>query len=116
MSLTVTRTDLVEVLEKAATIIGTNGLNKRYLYDTKQAATGLALAECRVDVIGALNIAAHGTPRYGGSPIVAAAEQILQQRVDDCSIVVWNDRPGRGKDDAIVLLTGTAAELRAEAS
>lgn len=116
MPATATRTDLIEVMEKAAEIIGTNGLNKRYLYDTKQAATGIHLAKCRVDIIGALNTAAHGTPRYGGSPIVAAAEQALMERIEYVALVTWNDMPGRDKDDAITLLTATAAELRAEES
>ncbi|MCP9997937.1 hypothetical protein LUX34_23795 [Streptomyces werraensis] len=116
MTATITRTDLIQVLEKAAAIIGRNGLCKRYLYDTKQAATGMPLADCRVDVIGALNTAAHGTPRYGGSPIVAAAEELLGQQVDAASVVAWNDQPGRDKDDAVVLLASVAAQLRAEKS
>jgi len=113
---TITRTDLIQVLEKAAAIIGRNGLCKRYLYDTKQAATGMPLADCRVDVIGALNTAAHGTPRYAGSPMVAAAEELLLQHVDAASVVVWNEQPGRDKDDAVVLLASAAAQLRAEES
>lgn len=115
MTAAITRTDLIEILEKAAAIIGSNGLAKRYLYDTRQADTGTPLPECRVDVIGALNTAAHGTPRYSASPIITAAEELLKQRVDAASVVAWNDQPGRDKDDAVVLLTAAAAELRAEA-
>lgn len=116
MSLIATPTDfeLADLCDKAAAIIATNGLAKRYLYDTRQAGTGLPLEQCRVDILGALNIAAHGTPRYAGSPLVYAAERALEQRIDRASLVVWNDEKGRGKDDAIVLLKQTAAELRTE--
>ncbi|WP_432139737.1 DUF6197 family protein [Streptomyces sp. bgisy154] len=116
MTAIATRTDLIDVLEAAAAIIGTNGLNKRYLYNTKQAAAGIPLAECRVDIIGALNMAAHGTPRYAATPIVTAAEQALLQRIDTASLVAWNDQPGRNEDDAVTLLAAVAAELRAEES
>ena len=112
----ITDTEIADLLDKAAAIIGRNGLAKRYLYDTKQAAAGMPLDQCRVDIIGALNIAAHGTPRYAGSPIVYDAERALEQRIDRASIVVWVDEKGRDKDDAVVLLMTTAAELRAEAA
>lgn len=108
--------ELADLYDKGAAIIRTNGHHKRYLYDTKQAATGLALAKCPVDIIGALNIAAHGTPRYAGSPLVYAAERELEKRIDRASLAVWNDEKGRKADDAINLLTGTAAELRTEAA
>lgn len=91
-----TNVELAELIDEAAAVIARNGLAKRYLYDTKQANTGLPLEQCRVDIIGALNVAAHGTPRYASSPLVFAAE--------------------RDKDDAIVLLKRTAAELRTEAA
>lgn len=111
-----TNTELAELLDKAADALAKNGLAKRYLYDTKQAETGLPLKDCRVDVIGALNIAAHGTPRYAGTRLVFAAERALEQRIDRCSLVVWVDEKGRTKDDAIDLLRDTAVDLRKEAA
>jgi hypothetical protein len=108
-----TTAEIADLCDKAAAVIAKNGLAKRYLYDTRQADTGLPLDQCRVDIIGALNIAAHGTPRYGASRIVFAAERALQKRIDRASLVVWVDEKGRDKDDAIVLLKTTAAELRA---
>jgi hypothetical protein len=107
-----TTAEIAALCDKAAAVIGKNGLAKRYLYDTRQAAAGLPLDQCRVDIIGALNIAAHGTPRYAASRIVYAAERALQKRIDRASLVVWVDEKGRGKDDAIVLLMETAAHLR----
>jgi hypothetical protein len=107
-----TAVKLAELIDKAAAVIARNGLAKRYLYDTKQAGSGLPLDQCRVDIIGALNIAAHGTPRYAGSPLVYSAERAIEQRIDRASLVVWVDEKGRDRDDAIVLLKTTAAELR----
>lgn len=111
-----TTTELADLCDRAAAVIDTNGHHKRYLYNTKQAQAGIALAKCRVDILGALNIAAHGTPRYAGSPLVFAAETALARRIDRVSLVVWNDTQGRTKGDAINLLKRTATELRAEAA
>ncbi|MGW3196248.1 DUF6197 family protein [Streptomyces sp. NPDC001118] len=111
-----TKAELADLCDKAAEVIRKNGHHKGYLYDTRQAANRLLLKTCRVDIIGALNIAAHGTPRYAGSPLVFAAERELEKRIDRCSVVVWNDEPGRKAEEAVELLKTTAAELRAEAA
>ncbi|MFF1684652.1 hypothetical protein [Streptomyces sp. NPDC058254] len=111
-----TANELAALFTTAAAVIGSNGLNKRYLYDTKQAQTGLPLEKCRVDIIGALNVAAHDTPRYGRSPLVYAAEQVLEKRIAPVSLVTWNDAKGRDKDDAVVLLLSAAADLQTEAA
>lgn len=108
-----TRTDLAELIDQAAAVIAANGLAKRYLYDTRQAANGTPVEHCRVDIIGALNVAAHGTPRYASSPLVHAAERALEKHIEHASIVSWNDEKGRHADDAIVLLKTVAAQLRA---
>lgn len=113
---TPTKIELADLCDKAAQIIDTNGHHKRYLYDTKQAANGVPLNECRVDILGALNIAAHDTPRYAGSPLVFAAENALMRHTGRASLVVWNDEKGRGKDEAIALLKQTAEALRAGAA
>jgi hypothetical protein len=106
--------DVVAVLEQAAAVIEANGFTKRYLYDRRQAGAGKSLRFCRVDVIGALNIAAHGTPVYAGSPAVASAEAALLARITEAAIVTWNDATGRTAADAVALLRNTATELQAE--
>ncbi|MDQ0758764.1 DUF6197 family protein [Streptomyces canus] len=107
--------EIAELLDKAADVIDTNGHCKRYLYDTKQAAGGTKLAGCRVDIIGALNIAAHGTPVYTGRDLrVWAAEQAILARIPEAAIVTWNDARGHGNREAAKLLRDTAASLRGE--
>jgi hypothetical protein len=106
--------DIADLCDKAAEIINANGFNKRYLYDTRQAANGTPVEDCRVDIIGALNTAAHGTPCYAGSPAVFAAEQVITARIAAPSVVVWNDTKGHNADGAIALLKRIAAELRTE--
>lgn len=104
--------DIADLLDKAADIIDTNGHCKRDLYDHKQAA-GTKPENCRVDIIGALNIAAHGKPVYNGrSLLVWAAENALLTRIPEAAIVTWNDARGHGKREAAKLLRDTAAGLR----
>ncbi|MFD7609658.1 hypothetical protein [Streptomyces sp. NPDC059828] len=106
---------LHDILEDAADAIARNGYCKHYLYSTTQAENGLPLNKCSVDVIGAINIAVHGTPRYvGGDPLVAAAETAIQVRITAPSVAAWCDYKGNGKQQAIALLRDTAAELRKE--
>lgn len=108
-----TDTETADLLEQAAQVIDVNGHCKRDLYDHKQA-TGTKPANCRVDLIGALNIAAHGTPVYTGRDLrVWAAEQAILARIPEAAIVTWNDARGHGKREAVKLLRDTAAGLRA---
>ncbi|MFI1166497.1 hypothetical protein ACH4UM_23575 [Streptomyces sp. NPDC020801] len=108
-----TRAEVADLCEKAAAVIATQGHCQGHLYDTRQAA-GLPVEKCRVDVIGALNVAAHGTPRYAASPLVAAAERALTSRIEEPCLVTWNDKRGRRADHAVTLLQTTAIELRTE--
>ncbi|MET9149987.1 hypothetical protein ABZX82_01710 [Streptomyces griseoflavus] len=109
-------TDIAAVLDLAADHITTVGYCKKYLYNTRQAETGLPLDKCSVDLIGAINAAVHGTPRHvGGDPLTFAAEQALTERVDAPSLATWCDYPGSGKTTALALLRDTAEALRAEA-
>jgi hypothetical protein len=108
-------TQIADVLDKAAEHIETVGYCKKYLYNVRQAANGLPLDQCQVDVIGAINVAVHGTPRHvGGDPLTQLAEQAVGARIDAPSVAAWCDYPGNGKDAAISLLQNTAAELRRE--
>ncbi|MFD9070582.1 DUF6197 family protein [Streptomyces lasiicapitis] len=113
---TPTRAATADVLDQAAEILEANGHYQGHLYDTRQAAGSTPLDGCRVDVMGALNIAAHGTPRYAGSPAVYAAEQALTDRLQVVSLVTWNDEKGRTAADITQALRDTAANLRAEAT
>lgn len=114
---TPTDAEIADLVDKAAAVIDTNGHCKRDLYDHKQAAGGTKPADCRVDIIGALNVAAHGTPVYTGRDLrVWAAEQAILNRIPEAAIVTWNDARGRGKREAAKLLRDTAASLRTEAA
>jgi hypothetical protein len=105
--------EVADLLDEAATVIDTNGHCKRDLYDHKQAANGTKPSGCRVDLIGALNIAAHGVPVYTGkSLLVWRAEEAVLARIPDAAIVTWNDARGHGKREAAKLLRDTAASLR----
>jgi hypothetical protein len=109
-----TAAEVADLCDKAADIIDKNGHCKRDLYDHKQAAGGTRPQDCRVDVIGALNIAAHGQPIYTGkSLLVWRAEDALLARIPEAAIVSWNDARGHGKREAAKLLRDTAAGLRA---
>ncbi|MEV0556313.1 hypothetical protein AB0I27_23025 [Streptomyces sp. NPDC050597] len=108
-----TAADVAAVLDLAADHIETVGYCKRYLYSVRQASGGTALDRCQVDVIGAINVAVHGTPRHvGGDPLTLLAEQAVEARIDAPSLAAWCDYPGNGKDAAIDLLRGTADALR----
>lgn len=111
-----TTAEIADLCDKAADIIDANGHCKRDLYDHKQAANGTKPANCRVDIIGALNIAAHGVPVYTGKSLLAwRAEDAILARIGDAAIVTWNDAKGHGKREAAKLLRDTAASLRGDA-
>lgn len=108
--------DVAAVLDLAADHMETVGYCKRYLYSISQAETGLALDQCKVDVLGAINVAVHGTPRHvGGDPLTWAAEQAIASRIDAPSVATWCDLPGNNQDAAIGLLRDAAASLRGDA-
>ncbi|MDX3354711.1 hypothetical protein PV703_15635 [Streptomyces sp. ME01-24h] len=112
--ITATRTEIADLLDKAADVITTNGYCRSYVYDTGQAAGGTPEHECRVDIIGALNLAAGGTPRYAGTGATWPAERALADRAKAPSVVTWMDYPGNGRQQAVDLLRETAASLREE--
>lgn len=114
-----TTTQLADVLDKAATVIETNGWHRGYLYDDEQADEGTPLNSCRVCAIGAINTAVHGTPRFptarGKSDtheIAAAVERWLSLDAGR-ELAEWNDDLTRTQDDVVRAFRDTAAELRA---
>lgn len=115
--MTTTPVAVHDVLEAAADAIARNGYCKHYLYSTTQASNGVPLKDCAVDILGAINLAVHGTPRYvGGNPLVAAAEAAVRARITAPSVAAWCDLKGNGKAQAIQLLRDTAARLRSVAA
>jgi hypothetical protein len=113
----ITDAEIADLCDKAATVIDRNGHCKRDLYDHRQAAGGTKPQDCRVDLIGALNVAAHGAPIYTGKSLLTwAAENAILARIPDAAIVTWNDARGRGKREAAKLLRDTAASLRTGAA
>lgn len=116
-TLTASRADFAtaDVLDKAAKVIEANGFHKPFLWDTKQAAAGTPLENCRVDIIGAIAIVLCGNPRYSISPRVRSAEQALTGRCNAPSVAAWCTYPGNGKAAAVALLRSTADALWAEA-
>jgi hypothetical protein len=112
-----TTAEIADLLDKAAEVIDCNGHCKRDLYDHKQAASGTRPENCRVDVIGAINIAAHGVPVYTGKSLLTwRAEDALLAHIGEAAIVTWNDARGHGKREAARLLRDTAANLRTGAA
>jgi hypothetical protein len=112
-----TDTAIADILDKARAHIIRVGFCKKYLYSATQANNGLPLAKCAVDLVGAINVAVHGTPRHvGGDPLTWAAEQAVAARIDAPSISTWCDYKGNGKEQAITLLRDTADRLRRRTS
>lgn len=114
---TPTKADIAALCDKAADHIETVGFCKHYLYSVRQAENGLPLDKCEVDVIGAINVAVHGTPRHvGGDPLTWATEKAITARIEAPSVAAWCDYKGNGKAKAIALLRDTATALRKEAA
>ncbi|MEV4784079.1 hypothetical protein AB0K53_01245 [Streptomyces tuirus] len=105
--------DVAAVLDRAADHINKVGYCRKYLYSVRQAENGMPLDTCEVDVIGAINVAVHGTPRHvGGDPLTWAAEKAIAARIEAPSVAAWCDYPGNGKQAALTLLRDTADDLR----
>ncbi|HLT09644.1 MAG TPA: hypothetical protein VK028_02405 [Micromonosporaceae bacterium] len=110
-----TSADIANVLDQAADHIETAGFHKKYLYSVRQYSTGLPIERCAVDLVGAINVAVHGTPRHvGGSPLTWAAEQAVVTRTTAPSLAAWCDYPHASKTTALALLRDTADALRKE--
>lgn len=110
---TPTRDQVADVLDTARAHIIRYGFCKKYLYDTRQVQAGRRIDQCAVDLVGALNVAVHGTPlALGRDPLVQAAEKALAARITAPSVTAWCDYRGHGKAEAISLLRDTADWLR----
>ncbi|MGW1492614.1 DUF6197 family protein [Streptomyces sp. NPDC002402] len=117
---------IADILDKAADHIDAVGWHQSYLYDADQAEAGTPLPECRVCILGAINVAATGTPRYGAAyragdeplPLMvnfaqdAVARHLGSPGFDSA---VWNDMGERTQDEVTQALRD-AANARREAS
>lgn len=102
----------IGVFAQAAKIIENNGYCTTYMWDTRQESQGTPIEECRVDIIGALAIALHGSPVYSSTPRVRAAEELLAERIDAPSVAAWSTQTRRTGTDAARLLREAATALR----
>lgn len=117
---TPTATEMADVADKAADVVSGNGFHKGYLYDEQQAKTGLPLKRCRVDAVGAVNVAVFDQPvwpadEHEGSPLAQAVVDELAKTVGG-PVPGWSDADGRTGDDVAAALRKTAASLRGEAA
>lgn len=107
-----------DVLDKAAEHLLEVGLHKGYLYDEQQARTGLPLARCKVDAVGAILTAAYGKPRYPSTePVINLTDMVLaalEVKVGK-PLPAWNDAAERTVDEVFDELAATAAQLRESA-
>lgn len=112
------KTEIADVIDKAAEIIDRNGHHQGYLYDETKADGGLLLQACPVDTVGAINIAVFGKPRWPAEDhpdclLAQAAVEALQKTIGK-PIVGWNDETERTQDDVITSLWETSERLRKE--
>lgn len=112
------KTGIADALDKAAEVIDRNGHHKGYLYDEGQADGGLLVQCCRVDVVGAINIAVFGVPRWPaedhpGCTLAQAAVLALQETIGT-PVPGWNDEAERTSDDVMTNLWEAAERLRKE--
>jgi hypothetical protein len=101
----------IPVLDEAADVIEANGFYRHFLWNTRQHHAGTPIDHCRVDIVGALAVALHGSPTYAGTPAVRKIEALLVDRIPAPSLAAWYAYPGVGEKQATALLRGTAREL-----
>ncbi|MEU6365707.1 hypothetical protein ABZ876_08120 [Streptomyces sp. NPDC046931] len=112
-TITVTAIDIADVLDKARAHIVRYGFYRKYLYNANQAAKGMPLNQCEVDLDGAICVAVHGTPLHlGRDPLTQAAADAILARITAPSLVNWCSRKGNGKQQAIALLRDAADRQR----
>lgn len=101
-------TTTAEILRGAKAVIQRNGWTQREYFDEKQHEDGTPVTECRVDLRGALNLAA-GSPSPAEQPDAGVDAHIVLWnaiRADGFSggPIKWNDTPGRTEAEVLALL------------
>lgn len=104
-----------QILTEAADIIDRNGWIQNRYYDIEQAGDGTPKAECRVCLLGALNIAMHGKPthlRDASRPdFFWVLMRAVEREADAEDAVDWNDTEGRTQDEVTALLRAVAGKV-----
>jgi hypothetical protein len=110
-------TAVADILDKAANHIDTVGWHQGELYDRYQAIE--SASECRVCMLGAINVALHGDPKFpigrkiaGETDAHDVAAYIERRLAVDDDMATWNDAEGRTQAEVTAALRETAAELR----
>jgi hypothetical protein len=109
---------IVEILRGAKAVLERNGWTQLDTIDEDQHASGTPMADCRVDLTGALRIAATGDPTAGDNLTAMEARMalldVVWESASGCAgLGSWNDAEGRTVDEVYALLD--AAIERAEA-
>lgn len=110
-------TEIAAVLDRAADHIDTVGWHRFALYDDEQSVN-TPPSRCRVCVLGAINVALHGTPLFAlrlagtGMDTHGVAAYVERRLGSDDEMATWNDMEGRTQDEVTAMLRETAAELR----
>lgn len=115
-----TDAEVADALDAAAGVVHANGLHKGGYVDRWQENAGTPEAGCRVDAIGAINLAVTGCPvTWGGishdqyllcmAAVAAMQEQVNGGRV---GIQTWSDRSTA--DDVEASFRAAATRVRGE--
>ena len=106
----VTEPTTVEILRGMKAAIERNGWAQHGYIDKGQHEAGTPIANCRVDLYGALRIAATGDVTNGDDLTADEARMILLRLVvaesdtGPMGLASWNDWPGRTVDEVYALL------------
>lgn len=103
-------TRTVEILRGAKTVLERNGWHQGTFYDQAQHDTGVPRAQCRVCLMGAVYVAASGSPityGYGAAEAQGLLTETLDRRGRWEQVYDWNDAPGRTLAEVLELLDAT---------
>lgn len=108
----------VEILRGAKAALERNGWTQHDTIDEAQYAAGTPMAECRVDLSGALHMAVTGDPTGGDNLTAMEARMVLlgiiwESGSAGSGLGSWNDAEGRTEAEIYALLD--EAIRRAEA-
>lgn len=104
-----------QILAEAADVIERNGWVQGRYYDFKQYDRGTPAADCRVCLLGGINIAMWGNPSYPRADRRPAfyfqMTGELEKTVGSAWVDDWNDAVGRTVEEVIALLRTTAERI-----
>lgn len=111
----------VDVLRGAKVALQRNGWTQHDTIDEAQYAAGTPMADCRVDLTGALRIAATGDPTGGDNLTASEARMVLlgiiwESGSAQSGLGTWNDADGRSLNEVFALLDEAIKRAEAVAS